>query len=284
MRSPSRACDTTPAPSASRPPADSSAWRRISNRRMPGTDGGSVGISKTRRPSRASSSVSAACGSLNPEHRRQRDVIGRLDQRRQARAEAGAPTGIVEAARESERVGVGTVELDVDADSASRRSLRVAGSRRRARRGSRAAAGSRRRRRRRAACVPAANVSGTSADGLSAPTAVGSCRLCSRLADVGVAGQRAARGGRREPVDGRVDVPGTEQRVGMLGRAAVKRRDRLARRVDPLRRVAEHVDRARGQVRRADALGDDADVGAAPAASRAPATSPAVPAPITTTS
>ena len=43
-----------------------SAWRRISKRRMPGTDGGSVGISNTRRPSLASSSASAACGSLNP--------------------------------------------------------------------------------------------------------------------------------------------------------------------------------------------------------------------------
>ena len=75
---------------------------------MPGTDGGSVGTSNTGRPSRSCSSVQTACGSREPEHRRERDPLARRrGGERSCADDVGAERRVVERAREAERVDVG---------------------------------------------------------------------------------------------------------------------------------------------------------------------------------
>ena len=89
---------------------------------------------------------------------------------------------------------------------------------------------------------------GTSAEGLSAPMAVGSMQVALEAADVGVARQRPMRSRRHEPVGGLGDQLDAEQRVRMIGTRGGKRRDRLARRVDtaPARSRARRSCPARG--------------------------------------
>ena len=114
------------------------------------------------------------------EHRRQPHALVAVQPRRELRGERGAEVGVVEAPRETERVGVGAIELEVDLDRARREPAASRLAAHSAAWKSRSAGvptmhtGSRRR------MSPSAIVSGTSADGRSTPTAVGSRWLCSR--------------------------------------------------------------------------------------------------------
>ena len=95
---------------------------------------------------------------------------------------------------------------------------------------------------------PCAIVSGTTADGRSTPTAVGSSRLASS--------DPRGTGTRSSSQSSAAVMPSTPTRRVRMARALGQvRRQRLLRRVHPLGRVAEHVDRARRVMRRADALG-----------------------------
>ncbi len=192
------------------------------------------------------------------EHRRQRDLLGGAEQRRQPGAEPGAPAVVVEVARERECAGVGALELDVDADrervdpggvQVGRAQLRVEVAQRRhaddgdpAER-SRVARGERLRHRGR---------------GLERAHGGGQQQVALEAAGVGVTRQRSSSGGREKPVQGLGDELVAEQRVGVIGARGHERRQRTRRRLDTLGRVSEDVDRAGRQVRRTDALGHHA--------------------------
>ena len=75
------------------PPARRSASRRTANTRIPGTDGGSVGTSKTGRPNPCSNSLQTSCGDAIPSAAgnattspgRSRDVSSVITVRRKSR-------------------------------------------------------------------------------------------------------------------------------------------------------------------------------------------------------
>ena len=79
---------------------------------------------------------------------------------------------------------------------------------------------------------------------------------------VAVGRQRPGRHPRREPVDRRADPLDADRRVGVRGTLGHQAGDRVARALDAVGRVAEDVDRAAGQVRRAHALGEHEHAGA----------------------
>ena len=102
---------------------------------------------------------------------------------------------------------------------------------------------------------PAAIVSGTTADGLSAPTAVGSSRFCSRSPVYGYAPSIAL-------LNHSIAAATPSRPTAAYGWPSPSPAERLARPLDPLGRVAEHVDRARAEVRGPDALGQHEHAGA----------------------
>ena len=74
---------------------------------MPGTDGGRVGISNTARPSRCSSSVHTPCGSAMPSTAGNAARSSTPSCPITWRGDFGPERGVVEGAREAERVDVG---------------------------------------------------------------------------------------------------------------------------------------------------------------------------------
>ena len=71
--------------------------RRASNTRMPGTDGGSVGISKTGAAEAPLQVRPRAVRVAQAEHRRERDALVAVQPGRELRRERGAEVGVVEA-------------------------------------------------------------------------------------------------------------------------------------------------------------------------------------------
>ena len=153
------------------PPAGAarSALRRISYRRMPGTDGGSVGISNTRASEPVLEVGPGAMRIAEPEHRGQADALVGLELQRKPRPRTRArQRGIVELPREPERVHVGALGLQLERrPSAPSIPASARGWPRRARHGSRAARACRPRTRARAA----ARVAGGHRLGHDAPRA-----------------------------------------------------------------------------------------------------------------
>ena len=184
---------TTSAPSTSRPPAARSAARSdlvaaacpeptaaASGSRTPAVRAAARGqptaAAGSRSPSIAGSPTCSSARSIGDS------CAQNWPAKRDRRSARAIPSGLM-SARSS---------VELDADRRARRSRRRAGWRRTGSGESRAAPASRRSRRERSPdASPPAIVSGTSADGRSAPTAVGSEQVALEAADVPVAGQRA---------------------------------------------------------------------------------------------
>ena len=195
----------------------------------------------------------------DPEHgRKGHALLGREPAGHLAR-DVAPESGVVEGAREAERVHVGaTLGHEVELDPArahARAGQRVGGQRRvKVLQGPKAddADG-----RVVAAEVAAGHGLGHHRRGPPHSDRGRQQQVLLHPAGVRVGGERPGRYPLLEPVNGRGHAVRAHQGIGMFGPGLDKRADGVGRALDGLRHVAENVDRARAQVSRADPLGQN---------------------------
>ena len=244
---------TTSDPRITRPPAARSASVRMRSTRSPGTDGGTVGISKTGRPSRSCSSLqtvwawrspsTAGNPTRSPAFSRTASCAASME-RTSGRSSARASATVLTSTR-SNSTSSSTARADtparcrLSASSAAWKSLSW-------RRPTTTMGSSRRR-------SPSAIVTGTSAEGRQAPIGAGEQDVALEAAGVRIDVGHEVREPRERLADRSLAGAGVRV-VGVVGQEAAERRRRG---LDPLRRVAQDVERQRRQVRGARALGED---------------------------
>jgi hypothetical protein len=202
------------------------------------------------------------------EHGRQPDALVAAQHRRQRGREGGAPLGVVEAPRQPDRVRVGALDLELHVDRArgdpgvgevgsAQRGVEVA-QHARAHDADRLAGAS----------VAVAHRLGHERGRAHHADRGGQQVVALQAADVAIARVRTLFDLLGEPLQRRADRLGADERVGVIG----MRRDELGEAplglLDAVGRVADDVDRAGRQVRRPDALGQDAHARAALGQSR----------------
>ena len=243
-RAPSRSAPVTVAFRITRPPARRSRSRSTANTRMPGTDGGSVGTSNTGRASRSCSSGHAAPAMPSTAGNATR---------------SSAPNRPLSwPATSARNAGSSNPRANPSEFTSARRS------------GTRSSSTDR-------AVIPARerlSASSGAMEVLQRPeahhahvAAVAEIARRHRLGHHGGRLQRPHRGRQQqvlvqaahvrepllEPLDRRRHAVASDRRVRVI---LAQPGERLARALDPLRRVAEHVDRARAEMGGADALGE----------------------------